>query len=197
MVNPITRMMKLYIKTPLKYALPLLFIGSLALVSISGCTSSTSSPTATPSAAPTATASFDPVLKKMEPVLKAEYSSPGANITITETPASASQSTDMLTFGVYYPQNGTTIGATITNQGASQAAAQLNSLSASDISNGGVNSPSLVTGFGLQAATVALGHTPSTVNDVYVKGTGNNEGINTEYFLYDSLLILVMTTTTS
>ncbi len=35
--------MKRYIKTPLKYALPLLFIGALVLVSISGCTSPTSS----------------------------------------------------------------------------------------------------------------------------------------------------------
>lgn len=33
--------MKRYIKMPLKYALPLLFICSLVLVSISGCTSST------------------------------------------------------------------------------------------------------------------------------------------------------------
>ncbi len=40
-MNPIARMMKRYIKTPLKYALPLLFIGALVLVSISGCTSST------------------------------------------------------------------------------------------------------------------------------------------------------------
>jgi hypothetical protein len=40
-MNPITRMMKRYIKTPLKYALPLLFVGALVLVSISGCTSST------------------------------------------------------------------------------------------------------------------------------------------------------------
>jgi hypothetical protein len=40
-MNPIVRMMKRYIKTPLKYALPLLFIGALVLVSISGCTSST------------------------------------------------------------------------------------------------------------------------------------------------------------
>jgi hypothetical protein len=38
-MNPITRMMKRYVKTPLKYALPLLFIGALVLVSISGCTS--------------------------------------------------------------------------------------------------------------------------------------------------------------
>ncbi len=42
-MNPITRMMKRYIKMPLKYALPLLFIGSLVLVSISGCTSPTNS----------------------------------------------------------------------------------------------------------------------------------------------------------
>jgi hypothetical protein len=49
-MNPITRMMKRYIKTPLKYALPLLFIGALVLVSISGCTSSTNpTSSATPS----------------------------------------------------------------------------------------------------------------------------------------------------
>jgi hypothetical protein len=40
-MNPIVRMMKRYIETPLKYALPLLFICSIALVSISGCTSTT------------------------------------------------------------------------------------------------------------------------------------------------------------
>jgi hypothetical protein len=70
-MNPIARMMKRYIKTPLKYALPLLFIGALVLVSISGCTSpATTSPSptaqqatvtlsptsqASPTAAPTAT----------------------------------------------------------------------------------------------------------------------------------------------
>jgi hypothetical protein len=186
--------MKRYIKTPLKYALPLLFIGSLALVSISGCTSSTSNPTATPSAAPTATASFDPLLKKMEPVLKAEYASPSANVTITESPKNAGQSTDILNFEVYYLQNGTTMGATITNEGASQAFASVTSLSASDISNGGVKDPSLLTSFGLQAATTGLGHTPTTINDIAVKGTGNNEGISTEYIQYDSLLIQVTTT---
>ena len=36
-MNPIVRMMKRYIKTPLKYALPLLFIGALVLVSTTGC----------------------------------------------------------------------------------------------------------------------------------------------------------------
>jgi hypothetical protein len=56
-MNPITRMMKRYIKTPLKYALPLLFIGSLVLVSISGCTSpATTSPSPSASKVPTVTA---------------------------------------------------------------------------------------------------------------------------------------------
>jgi hypothetical protein len=36
-MNPIARMMKRYIKTPLKYAQPLLFIGALILVSTTGC----------------------------------------------------------------------------------------------------------------------------------------------------------------
>ena len=69
-MNPITRMMKRYIKTPLKYALPLLFIGSLVLVSISGCTSqipapnnqlnTTTSVSAAASATPTHTPSVTP-----------------------------------------------------------------------------------------------------------------------------------------
>jgi hypothetical protein len=42
-MNPIARMMKRYIKTPLKYALPLLFIGALVLASTTGCLSATPS----------------------------------------------------------------------------------------------------------------------------------------------------------
>lgn len=38
-MNPIVRMMKRYIKMPLKYALPLLFIGALVLSATTGCTS--------------------------------------------------------------------------------------------------------------------------------------------------------------
>jgi hypothetical protein len=37
-MNPIARMMKRYIKMPLKKALPLLFIGALVLVATTGCT---------------------------------------------------------------------------------------------------------------------------------------------------------------
>ena len=39
-MNPIVRMLKRYIKTPLRYALPLLFIGALVLSSTTGCISS-------------------------------------------------------------------------------------------------------------------------------------------------------------
>src|SRR5665811_136319 len=40
-MDPIARMMKRYIKMPLKYALPLLFIGALVLASTTGCVTST------------------------------------------------------------------------------------------------------------------------------------------------------------
>jgi hypothetical protein len=59
-MNSITRMMKWFIKTPLRYALPLLFIGANVLVTISGCVSpATTSPSPAASAAtaaPVATA---------------------------------------------------------------------------------------------------------------------------------------------
>jgi hypothetical protein len=40
-MNPIARMMKRYIKTPLKYALPLLFICALVFSATTGCTTTT------------------------------------------------------------------------------------------------------------------------------------------------------------
>ncbi|MEI7827932.1 MAG: DUF4352 domain-containing protein [Euryarchaeota archaeon] len=40
-MNPITQMMKRYIKMPLKKAPPLLFIGALVLVATTGCTENT------------------------------------------------------------------------------------------------------------------------------------------------------------
>ena len=48
-MNPITKMMKRYIKTPLKYALPLLFIGALALASTTGCITNTNNTTSSDS----------------------------------------------------------------------------------------------------------------------------------------------------
>ena len=109
-MNPITRIMKRYIKTPLKYALPLLFICSLALVSISGCTSqipapnnqlnTTTSVSASASATPTPTPSATP------------------SATPSPTP-SAQPSTQPVTgsFGQssYIVANGTVITATVSN----------------------------------------------------------------------------------
>src|SRR5665647_1950352 len=70
-MNPIIRMMKRYIKMPLKYALPLLFIGALVLTCTAGCTSSTN-PTATPTATTTTSTALKltQLLQKMEPALK-------------------------------------------------------------------------------------------------------------------------------
>ncbi|MGZ4911391.1 MAG: DUF4352 domain-containing protein [Halobacteriota archaeon] len=53
-MNPVTKMMKRYIKMPLKKALPLLFVSAILLISITGCTSPSASPTPTASSAPTA-----------------------------------------------------------------------------------------------------------------------------------------------
>ena len=61
-MNPIVRMMKRYIKMPLKYALPLLFIGALVLSATAGCDGP--SPTATPTVKATATATHDAFLEK-------------------------------------------------------------------------------------------------------------------------------------
>jgi len=54
-MNPKTRMTKRYTKTPLKYALPLLIIGALVFVSISGCLNPSPGPSPSASNVPTAT----------------------------------------------------------------------------------------------------------------------------------------------
>ena len=87
-MNPIARMMKRYIKTPLKYALPLLFIGSLVLVSISGCTSTNNTATATPTATPRATATARTTAKAT--------ASPTASPTATPSAAASSNGNDPL-----------------------------------------------------------------------------------------------------
>ena len=119
-------MMKRYIKTPLKYALPLLFIGSLALVSISGCTSqipapnnqlnTTASVSASASAALTPTPSVTP--SPTPSATPAATTSPAPSNTPSATP-SAQPSTQPVTgsFGQssYVMANGTVITATVSN----------------------------------------------------------------------------------
>ncbi|MFZ1021945.1 MAG: hypothetical protein WCE82_01905 [Halobacteriota archaeon] len=50
------------------------------------------------------------------------------------------------------------------------------------------------THFGQQAATVALGHAPTTVNDAYLKGTGESAGVDNEYIQYDQFFIMTTVT---
>ena len=86
-MNPIARIMKRYIKMPLKYALPLLFIGALVLASTTGCVSTPTDATPTPKVTPTvkasvattamptatATAGFNPLLATLQSKLKSQY----------------------------------------------------------------------------------------------------------------------------
>jgi hypothetical protein len=193
-MNPIARMMKSYINMPLKKALPLLFICAILLVSITGCTSSTntsSSKTATATVAkatpiamstPTATASFDPLLTKLIPTLKAEY----GNDAVTQRAKGSNINYDAVY--VNFESNGHMTTAEIRNEGSTDAASSSFETFSTCIS-GDVKDPGSVTHFGQQAATIALGHTPTTVNDVYCKGTGKLAGVDNEYIQYDQLLI--------
>ncbi len=193
-MNPIARMMKRYINMPLKKALPLLFICAILLVSITGCTSSTntsSSKTATATVAkatpiatstPTATASFDPLLTKLIPTLKAEY----GNDAVTQRAKGSNSNFDAVY--VNFESNGHGTTAEIRNEGSTDAASSSFKTFSTCIP-GFVLDLGSVTHFGQQAATVALGYTPTTVNDVYCKGTGKWAGVDNEYIQYDQLLI--------
>jgi hypothetical protein len=172
-------MMKRYIKTPLKYALPLLFIGSLALVSISGCTSSTNSPTATPtatpSAAPTTTASFDPLLAKVATALKSE------GYTANEQHNNPSINADDVAVDFTDAHNNTCTYI-IRDDGAAKSVGEVQVATPSSGDTSEKLVPANDTNFGLQAATVAFGHTP-TVTEVYNQDkTGEN--IDMDYIAY-------------
>ena len=117
-MNPISRMMKRYIKTPLRYALPLLFIGALVLVSISGCTSpSTTSPSTT---AQQATVTPAPTSQA------APTGAPTATPTPTTTPAATTAPTGQGT------ASDNDFSLTATNQGAYTASNPLEQPSAGD-----------------------------------------------------------------
>ena len=199
-MNPITRMMKRYIKTPLKYALPLLFIGALVLVSISGCVSMptpTVSPTATSSATATAkatatcstTAVFDPLMTKIANALKPQYGN-----AVENRPNNGSNVGGGEVFVSF--QNGSTITTVeIRNEGSTENASRTFSVLSTPTAGVDVKDPSKVTHFGETAVTTALGHPPTTVNDVYLRGVGDQyQGVDNEYIQYDQIFIQTLTT---
>ncbi len=189
-MNPIAKMMKRCIKMPLKKGISLLFISALLLISIAGCTSPSSnnaspSPTAVvaTSAAQlnsTTAASFDPLLAQMVPTLKAQY----GNNSVTQ------RATNINTYAVFVTieSNGRITTANIRNEGSTDAASRTY-MSLSTCASSDIKDAASITHFGQQAATVALGHAPTTVNDTYCKGTGNNAGVDNEYIQYDQILI--------
>jgi hypothetical protein len=194
-MNPIARLMKRCIKTPLKYALPLLCIGVLVLsASISGCTSSTR-PTATatpvatsnPTATPSATAGFDPLLAKIATVLKPQYGS-----MVSTRAKNENVSFD----GVYVSiENGSTITTVeIRNEGSTENASRTFSVLSTPTAGADVKDPTKVTLFGETAVTTALGHQPTTVKDVYVRGVGDYQGVDNEYIQYDQIFIDTLVT---
>lgn len=87
-MNPIVRMMKSYIKMPLKKALPLLFISALVLCATTGCTSNTASPTPTAQATVVATATAKvTATAKATPTATPKATSSGASLTQSQLTA--------------------------------------------------------------------------------------------------------------
>jgi hypothetical protein len=79
-MNPIARIMKQFIKTPLKYALPLLFIGALVLTSTSGCVSTTNT-------TKTQVSNISPSMQAIEsPTVAASQAATAQRSTPTPTP---------------------------------------------------------------------------------------------------------------
>ncbi len=176
-MNPIARMMKRYIKMPLKKALPLLFISALVLVSISGCTSSTN-PTATPTATNGSQGYYvglTPLLQKLEPALKQQY---GSGV------SEGAKHDGVYVFWVTSKGWNASAGAT---EWKTADAAYLSTKSTKPDANE-VSSPNSITGFGLAAATAALGHKPNQTFDVYLKGTGDWTGSDEEWISYDQIV---------
>ncbi|MGZ4934457.1 MAG: hypothetical protein ACXV49_08170 [Halobacteriota archaeon] len=173
----------------------LLALVIVASLSISGCTSplnsgspTTSQANATETQQPTGTSGFDPVLTKMAMELTNEYKT-----TVSKQPKNGTGSHDFISLAVDTPHN-TTTHAQVTNYGTTAAATGVYKMFATPAS-GGVSTPASVTHFGEQAATVALGHTPTTVNDYYLKGT--DVGTDNEYIQYDQLFVETTVTSSS
>ncbi len=168
----------------LRKVLLLLLVCSVLLVSIAGCTSSSSNPA--PSTAPAVTSNtattFDPILTKLAESLRSEY---GGAVEQRRTNVNSEA------VFVAFESDGRNITVEIRNEGSVEAA---NSTfeTLSTCASGDINGSSNITYFGLQAAKDALGHEPTTINDVYCTGTDEFAGVDNEYIQYDQLFIQTM-----
>ena len=135
---------------------------------------------------PTVKTSFDPLLAKLVPTLKAEY----GNNMVDQRAKGTNINFDAIY--VTSEKNGKVTIAEIRNEGSIAAAS--NFFKTSPCISSDIKTPGSVTHLGQQAATVALGHAPTTVNDVYCKGTGDYLGVDNEYIQYDQLIVITTVT---
>ena len=178
-MNPIAKMMKRYIKTPLKYALPLLCIGVLVLsVSISGCTSSENAPTETP----TTSATLAPVLQTVESQLKTTYADPSYNLTVGEENSN-------LHFRLN--DHGVVIDGNIYSYDSIDSANDsINTLWATMVHDPGFTPVMTPPHFEMMPiATAALGHTPTTEFDGSFLQVGSSPPMYTDIVQYDTLVL--------
>ena len=83
----------------------------------------------------------------------------------------------------------------IRNEGSTENASGTFSVLSTPTAGVDVKDPSKVTHFGEAAVTAALGHPPTTVNDVYLRGVGDQyQGVDNEYIQYDQIFIQTLTT---
>jgi hypothetical protein len=208
-MKSIARMMKRYVKTPLKYALPLLFIGALVLVSISGCTSTTNN-TAT-------NGGHDQLLSAIAANIQSGESANNPTVTnwtvipneapaylwqayqkdpnaLPDIPASVPRGnySEVTMNEQWTDSNGVQRGlvAFITNEiSTANATADFKYQTAIRGSNGTV-SDGHETAYARSEVAAALGHTPTTVNDLSWHYSGEPAAQH-EYIQYDNILILL------
>jgi hypothetical protein len=191
-------MMKRYIKMPLKYALPLLFVCALIFASTAGCTSSTSPAatatvkatvvtTAMPKA--TTTAGFDPLLATLESKLKSQFAA--NKITTKQLPKSANSVYDELIITVSLP-NGDNVTAVFRNY--SSVAGATNYYAAMAKEDASTNGQANPTYFGQEAMKAALGHAPTVVKDTALlleAGGAAPTPVDYEVIQYDTIVVTI------
>lgn len=190
--NPPAQKQRRFKKRYILYGFIVLMVlgGLISAITPNNTTNSTEQATATPApsvkATPKAvTANFDPLLAKLVPTLKAEY---GSDV-VEARPKHTASDLNYDAIFIHFVSHGQYSPVEIRNEGSIADASRVFK-SLSTCNPGEVKDPKSTTYFGLQEATVALGHAPTTVNDAYCKGTGTDAGSDVEYIQYDQLFII-------
>jgi hypothetical protein len=195
-------MMKRYIKTPLKYALPLLFIGSLVLVSISGCTSNENTPTATPTAqvSPTSNATVNghfAFLDAFGNTYKERRTSTDPNI--VDQKIDLSWNGQQLGVSDYYLIQGggvSNIKFTVDRYATTaQATAQYNKLVSDAKSNGAIDdsTQNVATTDFTGTYTAVAGHAPAVYNSFVFHYPDETQYGQHQFYQFDNYVITVPT----